>query len=273
MGKHSKSNTDRETTVSKEKIQVPVNPDIKRMVSEAVEGFKQKYLAEINALKIEILELKKSQNFISCQYEDLKTEHNKLLLSNKNQDIEIKSLKDHSMELTDKVLQDTEKIDAVEQYGRRQNLEMVGVPMEEGEDTNKIVIEVAKLLQVELTPDQISTSHRLPTKRKQSSNELHPSPPIIVRFISRDIRNRIYGLRKLTRNVDLESFSVEGTQRLFINENLTYHRKQLFWKTKQKAKNAGYRFFWTTNGNIFVRKTENSEATQIKSENDLLSIT
>ena len=135
MGKHSKSNTDRETTVSKEKIQVPVNPDIKRMVSEAVEGFKQEYLAEINALKIEILELKKSQNFISCQYEDLKTKHNKLLLSNKNQDIEIKSLKDHSMELTDKGLQDTEKIDAVEQYGRRQNLEIVGVPMEEGEDT------------------------------------------------------------------------------------------------------------------------------------------
>ena len=59
MEKHSKSNTDRETTVSKEKIQVPVNPDIRRMVSEAVEGFKQEYLAEINALKIEILELKK----------------------------------------------------------------------------------------------------------------------------------------------------------------------------------------------------------------------
>ena len=175
------------------------------------------------------------------------------------------------MELTDKGLQDTEKIDAVEQYGRRLNLEIVGVPME-GEDTNKIVIEVAKLLQVELTSDQISTSHRLPTKRKQSSNEQHPSPPIIVRFISRDIRNGIYGLRKLTRNVDFESFSVEGTQRIFINENLTYHRQQLFWKTKQKAKNAGYRFFWTTNGNIFLRKTENSEATQIKSENDLLSI-
>ena len=30
------------------------------------------------------------------------------------------------MELTDKGLQDTEKIDAVEQYGRRQNLEIVG---------------------------------------------------------------------------------------------------------------------------------------------------
>ena len=135
------------------------------MVSEVVEGFKQEYLAEINALKIEILELKKSQNFISCQYEDLKAEHNILLRSNKNQDIEIKSLKDHSTDFTDKGLQDTEKIDAVEQYGRRQNSEIVGVPMEEGEDTNKIMIEVAKLLQVELTPDQISTSHRLPTKR------------------------------------------------------------------------------------------------------------
>ena len=65
-------------------------------------------------------------------------------------------------------MQDKEKIDALEQYGRRQNLEIVGVPYKQGENTNKIVIEEAKLFIVELTQGQISTLHSLqPRKRNK----------------------------------------------------------------------------------------------------------
>ena len=56
---------------------------------------------------------------------------------------------------------------------------------------------------------------------------------------------------------------------LFVNENLTQPRKQLFWKTKQKAKELGFKFFWTNNGQIYVRENEDSEKIQVKTENDL----
>ena len=55
-------------------------------------------------------------------------------------------------------------------------------------------MEVRKLIDVDITKDQISTSHRLQTKKR--ANEKITFPPIIVRFISRDMRNKVF----LTKN-------------------------------------------------------------------------
>ena len=39
-----------------------------------------------------------------------------------------------------------EKVDALEQYGRRENLEIMDIPLKEGNNRNSIVVEVAELL-------------------------------------------------------------------------------------------------------------------------------
>ena len=142
-------------------------------------------------------------------------------------------------------------------------LEIAGIPFTEGENTNAIVTEVAELLDVKITDKDISTSHRL-----RSRNDNRP-PPIIARFISRDVRNELYSKRKLTQGINLDQLSVKGISELYINENLTPFRKRLFWKAKQDAIKANYKFFWTVNGNIFVRKTENSKPLLITTEQDL----
>jgi len=49
-------------------------------------------------------------------------------------------------------------------------LEIAEVPFRDGEDTNKIVMDVAKLIDVEITVNQISTSHRFQAK-KNDKNE------------------------------------------------------------------------------------------------------
>ena len=102
-----------------------------------------------------------------------------------------------------------------------------------------------------------------------SPKDDNPPSSIIVRFVNRDVCNRIYHNRQMTRNLDLNQFSVKGTQQIFINENLTHTRKQLFWKTKQKTKEAKFQFFWTNNGNIFVKKCEMTDPVLIKNDGDL----
>ena len=82
-----------------------------------------------------------------------------------------------------KGIKDADKIDALEQYGRRQNLE-VGISEKVNEDTNKIVIEMAKLLKVDIAAEHISTSHRLPAKRKLNDDKDLVPRPIFARFIS-----------------------------------------------------------------------------------------
>ena len=60
------------------------------------------------------------------------------------------------------------ELEQLEQYGRRENLEIHGIPINKEESTNQIVKHVATLLKVELTNDQISTSHRLiPNHRRR----------------------------------------------------------------------------------------------------------
>ena len=73
-------------------------------------------------------------------------------------------------------------------YGRRQNLEIPDVPQQLNENTNSIVIQVAKLLNVVVPPDHISTSHRLQKKQKTNhrTKDSICTPSIIVRFTNYD---------------------------------------------------------------------------------------
>ena len=105
--------------------------------------------------------------------------------------------------------------------GKRQNLEIVGVPEKEDENTNAIVLEVAN---VDILPSYISASHRLPKKTASSRNNCGSSL-IIIRFTSRNMRNQIYANRKKACFVDLKNFLVSDTKNIFVNENLTPTRK------------------------------------------------
>ena len=136
-------------------------------------------------LKTEFLEVKRSQDFISTKYNKLKDEYSKLIETNKKHDAEIKKLKAESNEMNAQGVKEASKLHALEQYGRRQNLDIVGIPVTSNEDTNAIVLEIAELLQVTISSQDISTSNRLQTKSKSNP------PPIIVCFVNRDIRNRI----------------------------------------------------------------------------------
>ena len=74
---------------------------------------------------------------------------------NKKQEKEITELKAKSLNLEVRGAKEEEKLDALEQYGRKQNLEIVGIPIRHGENTNEIVKEVAQLIKFKLTNDQI----------------------------------------------------------------------------------------------------------------------
>ena len=95
------------------------------------------------------------------------------------------------------------------------------------------------------------------------------SLPIIVRFLSRDVRNSLYSNRKLLREANLKKFFVQGTTEIYLNENLTRTRKNLLWKAKQRAKANGYKYVWTNNGRINVRLSKGNEVILISNEEDL----
>ena len=257
-----------QSTTNDNEKQPNLNNNVNQLVAQAIAVWKKEYQLEIETLRAEVIEIKESQAFIYNQYDSLKAEYDKLIEVNTLQKEEISNLKSQAAALKTQEIKDSIKVDELEQYGRRQNLEIVGVPEKEDENTNAIVLEVAKMLDVDIMSSHISTSHRLP-KKKASSRNNSGSSPIIVRFTSRDIRNQIYANRKKARFVDLKNFSVSDTKNIFVNENLTPTRKQLFWKTKQEVKNNSWKYIWTHNGSVFVKKDDNASITAIKNELDL----
>ena len=86
------------------------------------------------------------------------------------------------------------------------------------------VIELGTFLNVNLTHDIV---HRLNTKSKTEP------PPIIVRFASYNAKNKLYKARSYLRNVTSHGL---GPGRIYINENLTSWRTELFKEVRKVRK-------------------------------------
>ena len=140
-GKNGKSTVRELRVVADEKIQ----DSLKLLVEAAVKSFKQEYDIKMENLKSELAEVKNSQEFISRQYDQLKVEYSQLLITNEKLETEIKNLKSTAIELSSQGEKEATKLDDLEQYGRRQYLEIVGIPVQKDENTNAIVQEEAEL--------------------------------------------------------------------------------------------------------------------------------
>ena len=140
--------------------------------------------------------------------------------------------------------------DALEQYGRRSSLRFSGVS-EEFENSTDGVLEVANNI-MELDPplrrEDITISHILPKPRGAPAREPRS---IIVRFISKEERNRVISNRK-----ELKKHNQENDARIYINEDLTAFRSKLFSIVRRLQKRQYFSQCWTYNGNIKVKDTQ-----------------
>ena len=226
---------------------------------------------QVSTLKKEVADLEKFQKFIRGRHDDLTDDYNKVLFNNIKCNQGIEHLNRRMTHLQKKYIDKEFKLDALEQYDSRQNLKFVQVPYHEGENVTQIVLDLVSKLEVKLDNEDISIAYRLPQKKHSSTNkdgsQKSAHPAIIARFVSRDKRNKLYENRFIAKDID--DFPVDGMTELYINENLTQRRKRLFWRSKQQAKELSYKYIWTNNGQIYVRKDKNHERILITTETDL----
>ena len=130
-------------------------------------------IPEHKVLKSHFNELQKSLQFTQADMEDMKKENQKIKelmesVNEKNNELEKKVNKlennlQSSIEqgnILKKKLEETIKIhENLEQYSRKLNLEIYGIPEKEGEDIEGIVLNLAKCLNVNLEPEDIDIAH------------------------------------------------------------------------------------------------------------------
>lgn len=153
------------------------------------------------------------------------------------------------------------QLDELEQCARRDCLEITGIPIVPNDNPALQVKEMSEIMGVNLSPNDISIAHRLlPTKKVKDR--------LIVKFTRREKRDEIYSNRnrlKSKRTKDLpsvvcepESVAVSHKALIHVNESLTPYRKRLLGRSLQFKRGRNYKFIWTVNGKIMLKKTESS---------------
>ena len=150
------------------------------------------------------------------------------------------------------------KSDELEQYARRDCFEITIVP---NDSPALLVKEMSEIMGVNLNENGISIAHRLPPTTKVKDR-------LIVKFTRREKRDEIYSKRKnlkSKRTKDLpsvvcepESAVVSHKAQIHVNESLTPYRKRLLGRILQFKRDHNYKFIWTANGKIMLKKTESS---------------
>ena len=144
-----------------------------------------------------------------------------------------------------------------EQYGRRNNIRIRGLPLGEKDDCRSAVVSFLKeKLQVNVSGDDIEAAHILPTRSNENAKSTDQStaravpkqhPVIIVRFRSREARDGVLRKRRLLKNTPFA-----------IVEDLTaLNSKTLTRVSKDPAVAAA----WSWNGKIIVLKKTGDKVT------------
>lgn len=144
-----------------------------------------------------------------------------------------------------------DRLDDIEQYSRRDNVVLRGVPESQGEVTNTLVIDVANSIGVTVTEGDISTSHRM---GRPQPNKVRP---IVARFVRRDLRTDL-----LKNKRKLKESSNDTMKNVMLGEHLSPGRAKLL---KVLKNDDSIDKVWTIDGTIHcITKSDNKKHTLTK---------
>lgn len=219
----------------------------------------------MNNLSKEVAELKTSFKQQESELKTAKESLNAALKYNEQLKIELQATKKRVNELEGENDDLTENMDALEQYTRKNSLEIEGIP-ENVCDDEEAVLKVAQVLNVNVKREDIDICHRI--KRKKSN-------PIIVRFISHKVKRTLYKQRVKLKNISgsqlfpsAPATARPSSNRIFINENLTAHRRNLVRMANEMKQDGLLKGVWTVDGKIFVKTSPEGRPLRINTEDD-----
>ncbi|KAL4120418.1 hypothetical protein QTP88_013114 [Uroleucon formosanum] len=96
---------------------------------------------------------------------------------------------------------------------------------------------------------------------------------LVVEIKSLETKNDL--LRKIKRiklNANMVANTWSPDVKIFCNERLTKFKRLLFAKTRTICKEKQYKYVWTNNAEVLVRKDNGSKIVKIKSELDIIKL-
>lgn len=215
--------------------------------------------------EITLQDLANSMNFMSQQFDDFSTTVTKILEEMKEIRKENVRITNDNIKLTQEIFDLKYRLDGIEQSSLKSTIEIIGIPTIPNEICKETVMNIAKVLNTVIS---IEEAYRVPIT-------VNGENKIIARLTQPGMKTAIITNCKRNKTFNLSNFNPAWSKdkRVFINNNLTKHRRQLYGKTRAAAKQKNYKFIWINdNADILIRHDENSKVRKIYSESDLNTI-
>ena len=202
--------------------------------NEALAKVEENIISTINCLKEEIINLK---------------------------DIVIKRLQEENKKLREKcsklendVISNESSVNALEQYGRRNNIAVSGIPVHVSyRDLEETVISVLSDIEVNVSPNDVEACHRI---GKPDSNK---SKKAIACFLNRKHCKKALLNRRKLQNLVKEKHSFSQNTKAFINENLTVMNEKIAFNCRKLKRSGLVHACFTIDGIFRIKKSENSK--------------
>lgn len=214
------------------------------------EKFRKIMLQEVKIIKESVVKTESKIESIAKDIEGLKNENE--ILKNENLKLNVGDLAYQNSVMF-------KRLNELEQYTRRENVIISGIPAEKGENVRQIVKNVAAKLDVEMDDQDISTCHRLSNKK---------TPNIVARLNNRDKKAEMIKQSKI-KQLKAKTLGWQMDHQIFVRNHLTKYTSDLLFEAKRLRDEGCYKFAWENNTNVYIREDESSQAIKIEHHSQL----
>lgn len=148
------------------------------------------------------------------------------------------------------------------------DIEINGLVEQKGENLMQIMSVASTVLGIELCPNDIDDIRRVGARNGETGGEGRPRPrPVILTLARRATRDQLIRAARVRRGLTTDMFGMPGNPiKVYFNEHLTKPNRILYSKTRAVGKELGFKFVWTKDGNIYMRRSETSSVLRVTSE-------
>lgn len=249
-------------------LQVPspslISREVKEIITNSLSVEFKKIREELSVLQ----SIKDSIDYFSNLYDSVKQE----LEEAKS---EILNLKKENRELRDIINSHSGVVNSLEKEARASNIELHCIPEFRNENLVNTIEQISKVISVPLVEGSITKCTRV---AKQNKSSARPRT-VIVKFSTPLIRDRFlagvinYNKKNADDKLNTSHLGISGEKApVFVSEHLTSASKDIYAAARLFAKEKQYRYVWSRNGNIFLRKSTASDVIFVKSKDFLKTL-
>ena len=177
------------------------------------------------------------------------------LLAQKND--QISKLQSDVKNLTKSTSKLTDKLDDLEQYGRRNSVRMYNIDCAPyGNNCFDAVVDILhSKLKVSVGPNDIDRCH--PVGKPNANGH----KPIIVKFKNYNAKREVYAAKSNLKG---------NPEKIFITEDLTKQNHKIVASLLTKVKAKSIHSFWTIDGKIFFKDDESADPKRVLRNSDVV---